>query len=138
MIFKVLMKGAGGATPLAWLFVALFGTFAYGQASTTSSTQPSITMMGPAEASNASVIRDALGRPCLDVEAAARRQVVNPQMLDHVVSINNKCPRLIKLKVCYLKSDRCRELDLQSYKRVDTILGTMAGVSFFRYMILQR
>lgn len=137
MILKALTKEAGGTTVLAWLLVALVGASAHG-ASPTVSTQPGITMQGQAEPSSASLIRDALGRPCLDVEAAARRQIVNPQMLDHVVSINNKCSRLIKVKVCYFRSDRCRDLDLQPYKRVDTILGSMAGVAFFRYMILQR
>lgn len=96
-------------------------------------------MQGPAEQqSGGSVIRDGLGRPCLDVEAAARAQVVNPAMVDHVVSVKNNCPRLIRVKVCYFNSERCNELTLQGYKRVDSILGTMRGISTFRYSILQR
>ena len=97
-----------------------------------------LTMQGPAEKSTALVLRDALGRPCLDIEAAARKRVVNPDIIDHVISIKNICPRLIKVKVCYLNSTRCNEEDLQAYKRVDSILGTMKGVSFFKYTLTQK
>lgn len=98
----------------------------------------SLTMQGPAEQSRTSVIRDAFGRPCLDIEAAARREVANPDMLDHIVSIKNNCPKLIKAKVCYFNSDRCKDVELNAYKRVDTILGAMRGVNFFRYSIIQK
>lgn len=94
-----------------------------------------MTMQGQAEKSTGLVLRDALGRPCLDIEAAARNRIVNPDMIDHIVSIKNICPRLIKVKVCYVSSTRCNDEDVQAYKRVDTILGTMKGVSFFRYTI---
>lgn len=117
--------------------MASFGAAAHCEPSTTSKSGPGLTLQGQPEPSGAP-IRDALGRPCLDVEAAARPQVVNPKMLDHVVSIVNKCPRLIRTKVCYFNSDRCKELDLQPYKRIDTVLGTMSGIGFFRYTIVQR
>ncbi|MGY3361277.1 hypothetical protein ACVWZK_007940 [Bradyrhizobium sp. GM0.4] len=97
-----------------------------------------LTIQGPAEQSNGPVVRNALGRPCLDVEAAARQQVVNPKMVDHVVSLKNNCPRVIHAKVCYFNSDRCNELTLTAYKRIDTILGTMSGITFFRYSIVQK
>lgn len=97
-----------------------------------------LTLQGPAEQSVDPVVRDALGRPCLDIEAAAVPHVVDPQMLDHVVSIRNKCPRVIKAKVCYFNSQACNELTLQPYKRADTILGTMRAMKFFRYSIQQR
>ena len=99
---------------------------------------PRLTLQGPAEQSNSKIIRDALGRPCLDVEAAARRHTVNPERRDHLVSIKNNCPRLIKVKVCYVNSDHCNRIELQSYKRVDTILGTSNEASFFRYTIQQQ
>lgn len=95
-------------------------------------------MQGQAEQSSSSIIRDALGKPCLDLEAAARPQVVNPDMIDHVVSIKNNCPRTIRVKACYYGSDRCNEVTVSGYKRVDTILGTMRSVNFFRYSIHQK
>ena len=125
-------------------FSVLFGSFlvlcptAHGQTTQTTSTKPNITMQGPAENSGALVPRNALGRPCLDVEAAALAQTINPEMLDHVVSIKNNCPRTIRVKACYYGSERCNEVTVMAYKRVDTILGTMRGVNFFRYTLTQR
>ena len=58
--------------------------------------------------------------------------------MDHVVSIKNNCPRNIKVKVCYYQSQSCREFEIQGYKRVDTILGTMTKISRFRYTITQK
>lgn len=99
---------------------------------------PRLTMQGAAENTGTSIIRDALGRPCLDVEAASKPHTIDPAMVDHVVSIKNSCARLIRAKVCYYKTDRCNELTIQGYKRIDTILGTMRGVAMFRYSILQK
>jgi len=100
--------------------------------------RPRLTLQDRFDQSGTGVVRDALGRPCLDVEAVARPEVVNPDMLDHVVSLKNNCPKFIRAKVCYFNSDRCRDLEVQAYKRVDTILGSMRGVSFFRYSIVQK
>lgn len=108
------------------------------QSQTSPVTAPTITMQNPLDQSGIGIVRDALGRPCLDVEAAARAQTVNPQMLDHVVSIKNNCPKSIKAKVCYFNSDRCNDVDLRPYSRADTILGTMRGISFFRYTLRQK
>lgn len=122
----------------------VFGFFAIAfpaSAQSQSSAAPSASkfmMQGQAEQSNSSIIRDALGRPCLDVEAAARPQVVNPSMIDHVVSIKNNCPKMIRVKVCYHNSDRCNEATLSGYKRADTTLGTMRNVNFFRYSVHQK
>lgn len=98
----------------------------------------SITMQGPAENSGSAVVRNALGKPCLDIEAAARAHTIDRDVLDHVVSVKNNCPRTIKVKICYLNSESCNALDVQAYKRVDTILGTMRKVSNFRYTITQK
>lgn len=95
-------------------------------------------MQGPLDQTGAGIVRDAVGRPCLDVEAAARRQSINPQMLDHVVSIKNNCPKVIKAKVCYFNSERCNDVELRPYGRADTILGTMNGISFFRFSLSQK
>jgi len=104
----------------------------------TAGSRPALTMQGGPEQSGTNVVRDPLGRPCLDVEAAARAETINPDMKDHVVSIKNNCAKLIRAKVCYAGSDHCNEVVLQAYKRVDTILGSMKGVTSFRYTITQR
>lgn len=94
------------------------------------------TLQGPADHLN--VPKDAFGKPCLDVEAGARAQVVNPTMVDHIVSAKNNCPRRITVSICYFHSDNCRQAIIQPYKRVDTVLGTMRGVTAFRYSIDQK
>lgn len=100
-------------------------------------TTSNFTLQGPAE-QGGSVVKDSLGKNCLDVEAAARPQAVNREMLDHVVSLKNNCARTIKVKLCYYNSDSCKHFDVQAYKRVDTILGAMRGVSLFRYTLNQK
>lgn len=98
----------------------------------------SLTMQRPAEQAG-NVVRDALGRACLDIEAAARAEVINPNVVDHVVSMKNTCARKVKVKVCYYQSDRCKDLEVDGYKRVDTLLGTMSKASsIFRYTVFQR
>jgi len=97
--------------------------------------RPRAVLQGPAELSAAPIIRDPLNRSCLELEAIARPHVVNPVMFDHVVSAKNNCPRQIKVKVCYYNSDKCNEITVPGYGRQDTILGTISGVKYFRYVI---
>jgi len=104
---------------------------------TAARSQTKFTSLGPAEHSNLPVVRDALGRPCLDVEATSRPHVVNRDMIDHIVSVNNKCNRSIQVKVCYFQTDNCKEFRIQNYGRVDSILGTMNKSSLFRYSVFQ-
>ena len=101
-------------------------------------TPPRLTMQGPAENAATAPIRDSLGRNCLDVEAGARAQIVNKAMVDHVVSLKNNCLKPLKLKVCYFNTDNCSDVDVPANRRVDTILGSMRGTSFFRYTIKQK
>lgn len=118
------------------LLLALLNSSAQSQSGAT--TSPKLTMQSPLDQTGTGIVRDALGRPCLDIEAAARRHTVNQQMLDHVVSMKNNCPKLIKARVCYLNSERCNEVEVRPYGRADTILGTMNGITFFRYSINQK
>ncbi|MBW5438820.1 hypothetical protein FXB41_29885 [Bradyrhizobium canariense] len=97
-----------------------------------------LTIQGPGEQSGTAVVRDALGRPCLDIEAAARAHVVNHDIVDHVVSVKNNCTKTVKVKVCYLNADKCNAFDVQGYKRVDTVLGTMTKITAFRYSVFQK
>lgn len=98
----------------------------------------SFTLQGPAEQASLSIVRDPLGKPCLDIEAVARVHVANKDIVDHVVSVKNNCSRPIKLKVCYHNTQQCNALNVQAYKRVDTILGTMTKVTAFRYSVDQK
>jgi hypothetical protein len=77
--------------------------------------------------------RDPLNRPCLQIEAASRQEVINPDIYDHVVSVYNRCQKTIKLRICYYKSNHCIDLEVQPLKRVDGILGRFPNMQFFRY-----
>jgi len=119
--------------------LALFWTAQPVAAQTSATTtSPRLTLQGPAEQGQLGVVQDALGRPCLDVEAVARSHVVNTDFIDHVVSIKNSCPRNIDVKVCYFGSDRCVSARIQAYKRVDTLLGSGNKARFFRYSLFQK
>ncbi|MCK1468410.1 hypothetical protein [Bradyrhizobium sp. CW10] len=102
------------------------------------STSHGFVSQGPAEKSNSTDLKDSLGRPCLDIEAAAKASVITPNMFQHIVSVRNSCNRVIKVRVCYFNSDRCNAFDLAASKRIDSILGTMTGVKYFRYSVFQK
>ena len=95
-----------------------------------------LTLQGPAQQST-SIVRDVLGRACLDVEAAARGHVANPNMLDHVVSIKNNCALRINVKICYAKTEICKTNEISGHMRLDVILGTQMNMKFFQYQITQ-
>ena len=124
-------------TFLILLIVATSLDFSVGWCQTSPNTSK-LTLQGPPEQTGALSIRDALNRPCLDIEAIARAHVINPDEFDHVVSIKNNCLRVIKVKVCYYSSEKCSSFDVQSYKRIDTVLGTMNKIKTFRYSVTQK
>lgn len=64
-------------------------------------------------------------------------QKVNPRMIDHLISVKNRCPRLIKVKICYFDSDRCKSFSVSSFGREDVVLGSMINQSSFRYSLSQ-
>ncbi|WP_375161702.1 hypothetical protein [Bradyrhizobium sp. RDT46] len=100
-------------------------------------TKPGFTMQGSADTSDSPVIRDAANRPCLNVEAAAKGHNSNGELMDHIVSVKNNCSRMIRIKICYYRSDHCKEATVYGYQRVDTILGMMK-MSTFRYSLSQK
>ena len=77
--------------------------------------------------------RDVLNRPCLSFEAASRRQTINPNIFDHIVSVSNRCRKSIKLRVCYFKSDRCVDMEVAGQQRKDIVLGIFPNLQYFRY-----
>jgi hypothetical protein len=79
------------------------------------------------------VHRDAFGKPCLDIEAGARRELINPKIYDHVISVYNKCLATIKLRVCYYHSDHCVNMEIQRSQRKDIILGIYPNMQHFSY-----
>jgi len=95
--------------------------------------QSRLTLQGSGKNSAFTVHRDALNRPCLDIEAAARRHVINPNVFDHVVSVYNNCLMPIKLRVCYYNTDHCIDMKVRGKQRKDGILGIFPNMRYFRY-----
>jgi hypothetical protein len=99
----------------------------------TSPFQSPLTMQREGENAGLTVHRDPLGRPCLDIEAASRAEVVNPNVYDHVISVYNRCLTQIKLHVCYYHSDHCIDMDIPGLQRKDTVLGIYPATQYFRF-----
>jgi hypothetical protein len=79
------------------------------------------------------ISRDPLGRPCLDVEAASRSHITNPNVYDHIVSISNRCLKSLKVRVCYLDTERCTDMEVLRMGRKDVIIGTNPAMKRFKF-----
>jgi hypothetical protein len=95
--------------------------------------QSRLTPQGSGVNAALTIHRDPLNRPCLDIEAASRQHVINPDVFDHVVSIYNRCVKTIKLRVCYYKSDHCIDMEVPPLTRKDGVLGIFPRLQYFRY-----
>lgn len=102
-------------------------------ANPTSPFQSRLTLQNSGENAALAFHRDPLNRPCLDIEAASRRHVINPDVYDHVVSVYNRCLKPIKLRVCYYKSDHCIDMEVPGQQRKDGVLGIYPKMQYFRY-----
>lgn len=116
----------------------LFGV-AHGQVILSQRTNPNppfqsrLTLQGGGENAALTVHRDSLNRRCLDIDAASRRHVINPNVFDHVVSVYNNCLKPIKLRVCYYRSERCIDMEVPGKQRKDVILGIYPNLQYFRF-----
>lgn len=79
------------------------------------------------------VHRNAFGKPCLNIEAASRSHVVNPNVYDNIVSIQNQCSQIIKVQICYYGSESCLDVEVSGQQRKDTVLGVRPNSQYFRY-----
>lgn len=77
--------------------------------------------------------RDFAGKPCLTLGGYARAFTTNANLFDHVVAIENGCPKAIKLQLCYHKTNECLPVEVPGYGRKEAILGTMPSQKDFRY-----
>ena len=77
--------------------------------------------------------RGPTGSPCLAVGGFARPHLVNPNLYDHVVVAENKCPQRIAMRVCYYKSQDCISMDVPGHERKEAILGVLPSAKDFRF-----
>lgn len=97
-----------------------------------------LTMQNRGENAALTVHRDSLGKPCLNIEAASRAHVVNPDVYDNIVSIKNSCNFLIKVRVCYFGSDGCADVEVSAGQRKDVLLGVRPQSKYFRYSFKEK
>jgi len=74
------------------------------------------------------------GRPCLGITSQARVDAILKDNYHHYVSVENDCPRVISVKICY-KGDAysCQDIQVKPYDTMVVMLGTMAGQPSFDY-----
>lgn len=124
---------------LGFIVTATIGCLAHGQVAMAQNSNPNspfqsrLTLQNRGVNAALTIHRDPLNRPCLDIEAASRRHVINPDVYDHVVSVYNRCLKLIKLRVCYYKSEHCIDMEVPGQKRKDGVLGIYPKMQYFRY-----
>lgn len=100
--------------------------------------QSRLTLQGPGQSSAPTVHKNAVNQVCLDYEGASKQHAINPMLYDHIVSVNNKCPMGIKLKLCYLKSNVCQDVEVGARARKDVIIGVMPNQQYFRYSYTEK
>jgi hypothetical protein len=77
---------------------------------------------------------DAVGKPCVTINAISQPQIINPALYTHILIIRNGCARQIKLKVCYYKTDQCLMMAVDAYRREQRNLGIFPAKDFqFEY-----
>jgi hypothetical protein len=74
------------------------------------------------------------GKLCISVHPSARPQIVNPKIIDQIVTMNNICGQSIRVQVCIADSSNCIVVPLEGYQRVQKILAiATSNVFMFDY-----
>lgn len=118
------------------LALGVDGQYQSVMAQLTSQTSPyksRLTLQNSGENAALTVHRSSLGKPCLNIEAASRAHVINPDVYDNIVSFQNQCNMLIKVRVCYFGTESCVDVEVPAQKRTDAVLGIRPHSQYFRY-----
>jgi hypothetical protein len=76
---------------------------------------------------------DIYGKSCFTTEGLARPRSLNSRLFDHVVVVRSRCPKSVKLKICYHKTERCTEITVPPHETKEAWLGAMTALRLFRY-----
>ncbi len=82
--------------------------------------------------------RDFGGKPCLAIGGLARAHLGNPNLFDHVIQIQNGCPKSITTQVCYRHSYECISVVTDGHASREAILGTQPAMRDFEYEFRER
>ncbi|KWV58516.1 hypothetical protein AS156_33530 [Bradyrhizobium macuxiense] len=73
------------------------------------------------------------GTACISVHPSTHPQVINPKIIDQIVTVNNSCGQSITVQVCYTGSSDCIKVALTGYQKLQRILGISGGSTAFGY-----
>jgi hypothetical protein len=73
------------------------------------------------------------GKACISVHPSTRPQIINPKIIDQIVTVNNSCNQSIKVQVCYAGRSDCITVSLSGNQKLQRTLGIAAGSTSFRY-----
>jgi hypothetical protein len=76
---------------------------------------------------------DFANKPCVTVQASANVEPNNMHVYEHVLHFDNHCSQPVKIKACYIRSDRCVNERVPGYKKLDSVLGIMADQTDFDF-----
>jgi hypothetical protein len=82
--------------------------------------------------------RDYMGKPCLVTSGVSRPLASSRRISNHSVSLDNHCVDRIKVKVCYYKTDDCKDVDVPGNSRKEQIIGTFPALQLFRYEVKEQ
>ena len=81
---------------------------------------------------------DLAGKPCLETSGSAIPLASNPKIQSHLVSLSNHCLDLIKVKLCYYKTDDCTDVDVPGRSHKEQVLGVFPELQQFKYQVKER
>jgi hypothetical protein len=82
--------------------------------------------------------RGPTGKPCLTIHGYARPHIVNPNLFDHMITATNGCPQLIRMGVCYNRTQQCISMEIPGRMFKEAVLGTMPSLKDFEYEFRER
>jgi hypothetical protein len=82
--------------------------------------------------------RNAMGKLCLNVYGYARPYPTNQNLFDHVIVASNSCTQVIRMRVCYYRTQDCIAMEIPSRGRKEAVLGTLPAMKDFRYEFRER
>jgi hypothetical protein len=81
---------------------------------------------------------DFLGKPCLETSGTAKPLASNPRILDHIVSLENRCIERIKVRICYHETEDCTDVEVPGRSRKEQVIGVFPAMQQFRYDIKEQ
>ena len=81
---------------------------------------------------------DFAGKPCLETSGSAVPLASNPKIQSHLVNLSNRCIDMIKVKLCYYKTDDCIDVEVPGHSRKEQVLGVFPELQQFKYQVKEQ